>query len=71
MISPATGRGRLYGGLKDLRIRWEHTEQFWRDPARVDFEQHVWLPLEAQVQTTIRAIDRLAQVLHQMQSECE
>ena len=71
MISPATGRGKLYGSLKDLRLRWEDTQKVWDDPVSKDFDEHLWQPLEAQAQSAIRAIDRLAQILHQMQSECE
>lgn len=71
MISPASGRGKLYGALKDLRLRWEDTQRFWDDPVSKDFDEHLWQPLEAQSQAAIRAIDRLAQIMHQMQSECE
>jgi hypothetical protein len=71
MISPATGRGKLYGTLKDLRLRWEDTERLWDDPVRRDFEENIWIPLVGQAQAAIRGIDRLEQVLRQMQNECE
>ncbi len=71
MISPATGRGKLYGTLKDLRLRWEDTERIWDDPVRRDFEENVWNPLVEQSLAAIRGIDRLDQVLRQMQHECE
>jgi hypothetical protein len=57
--------------LKDLRLRWEDTQKVWDDPVSKDFDEHLWQPLEAQAQSAIRAIDRLAQIMHQMQSECE
>ena len=71
MITPATGRGKLYGTLKDLRLRWDDTERLWRDPVRRDFEENVWNPLVELSQAAIRGIDRLDQVLRQMQHECE
>lgn len=71
MISPATGRGKLYGSLKDLRLFWEETQKIWRDPASQDFDENLWQPLEAQANAALRGIDRLTQLLHQMQHECE
>ncbi len=71
MISPATGRGKLYGSLKDLRLRWEDTQRVWDDPVSRDFDENLYQPLEAHAQAAIRAIDRLGQVMQQMQSECE
>ena len=71
MISPATGRGRIYGSMKDLRIRWEDVQRGWEDPVSKDFDENLLQPLVAETNAVIRGIDRLAQVLHQMQSECE
>ena len=70
MISPASGRGKLYGNLKDLRLRWEDVEKIWDDPVKRDFEENVFNPLVAQAQAAIRGIDRLDQVLRQMQNDC-
>jgi hypothetical protein len=70
MISVATGRGKLYGSLKDLRLFWQDTQKIWDDPASLDFDENLWQPLEAQVTSALRGMDRLAQVLHQMQNEC-
>jgi hypothetical protein len=70
MISTASGRGKLYGGLKDMRYKWEDLETLWDDPVRKDFEEHVWEPLVMETQACIRAMDRLSQVLLQMQNEC-
>jgi hypothetical protein len=71
MISPATGRGRLYGTLKDLRIRWEDVQRGWDDPVSKDFDENLLQPLMAEANAVIRGIDRLTQVMHQMQNECE
>jgi hypothetical protein len=71
VITPATGRGRIYGSLKDLRIRWEEVQRGWDDPVSKDFDENLWQPLAAHANAVIRGIDRLATVLHQMQGECE
>ena len=47
IISPATGRGKLYGSLKDLRLFWEHTQEYWRDPASGNaFQIQVEIPYQ-------------------------
>ncbi len=71
MISTATGRGRLYSSLKDLRLRWEAVRQGWNDPISRDFEENLLEPLVAQAQAALRAMDQLALVLAQMQHECD
>jgi hypothetical protein len=71
MISTASGRGKLYGVLKELRFKWEELEALWNDPVRKDFEKDVWEPLAAQSQSAIRAMDRLSQIMMQMQNECQ
>ncbi len=71
MITPATGRGRIYGSLKDLRIRWEDVQRGWDDPVSKDFDENLLQPLMAEANAVIRGIDRLTQVLHQMQNECD
>jgi hypothetical protein len=71
MITPATGRGRIYGSLKDLRIRWEDVQRGWDDPVSKDFDENLLQPLAAEANAVIRGIDRLTQIMHQMQNECE
>ncbi len=71
MITPATGRGRIYGSLKDFRIRWEDVQRGWDDPVSKDFDENLLQPLMAEANAVIRGIDRLTQVLHQMQNECD
>ncbi|MCX7700068.1 MAG: hypothetical protein N2039_04265 [Gemmataceae bacterium] len=70
MLSTATGRGRLYSSLKDLRLRWEEVRQGWNDPVSRDFEEKLLEPLAAQAQAALRAMDQLSLILHQMQQEC-
>ena len=39
---------------------WEETTQVWDDPVRWQFEREFWQPLEAQVTTMQRELERLA-----------
>jgi hypothetical protein len=71
IITPATGRGRIYGSLKDLRIRWEEVQRGWDDPVSKDFDENIYQPLVQQAQAVIRGMDRLGGIMHQMQAECE
>jgi hypothetical protein len=71
MITTATGRGKLYGSLKDMRILWDETEKFWNDEVRQNFEEKIFDPLVQQCQSAIRAMNRVAQLMAQVQNECE
>jgi len=71
MISTASGRGKLYGSLKDLRLLWEDTEKIWDDEIRRNFEEKLFEPLVGHCQSAIRAMDRLSQLMAQIQNECE
>ena len=69
-MSISAGSGKINLALKALRARWEETKTRWNDPVSQTFEENHWTPLEAQVLTTLRAIDRLAQELAQARQEC-
>lgn len=66
----SSGWIELNSALKTMRFRWEEVKTDWHDPVRRDFEENHWKPLEAQVVSTLRAIDRLAPVLARAQQEC-
>jgi hypothetical protein len=65
-----TGSSKLGLALKTLRLRWEETKEQWKDPVSQAFEANQMTPLERQILATLRAIDRLAQVIDQARSEC-
>ena len=56
--------------LLHLRVA-AHADLHRRDiRVRRDFDEHHWEPLEFQTTATIQAIDRLAQVLEEMERDC-
>ncbi len=65
-----TGRAKLYDGMKTLRAHWDDIQQIWKDPVRDEFEEQHWKPLEVQLHSAMRAIDRLDQVLTKMRRDC-
>ncbi len=64
------GSGKLRHGLKTLRVRWENSEDGWRDSIRQEFENKRIVPLESQATTTLRAMQTLCDVLSRIYREC-
>jgi hypothetical protein len=69
-MSLSTGSGKLNHLLKDLRLRWEETRTVWNDPVSESFEQKHTAPLEMQLVTTLRELDRLALAIDQARRDC-
>jgi hypothetical protein len=69
-MSLDTGLSKVNLAMKSLRYRWEETKGHWKDAVSRDFETRFWLPLDAQVLTTLRVIDRLAQAIAKAKQEC-
>ncbi len=65
-----TGWTELNAALKTLRLRWDEVQTTWDDPVRQEFEEQRWAPLEQQVVSTLRAMDRLRPILAKAQQEC-
>jgi hypothetical protein len=61
---------QLNNSFKVLRANWEHLKDDWRDQAQEDFETRYWNPMEAQVKSVLRAMDRLAPHLAKAREEC-
>lgn len=65
-----TGWAELSNALKELRICWDEHAPAWKDNVRQEFEEEHKEPLEAQVATTLRAIERLSELLIRAQHDC-
>lgn len=66
----STGRAKLFNGLKTLRAQWQRVQDVWDDSVSREFEETVFKLLDDETQSTIRANDRMDQVLGQMFREC-
>jgi hypothetical protein len=60
----------LHFAMKSLRERWDDTQAVWNDSVRKSFEEKHVAPLEPQVTSTLKAVNRLAQVLARAYEEC-
>ena len=48
---------------KRLHQRWEQTKTSWNDPVSRTFESDYLTPIEAEMQTTLKEMQRLAQAI--------
>lgn len=60
----------LNSALKSLRRRWADVEDVWDDSVRRHFAEEHIDPIEPQVVSTLKAINRLAQVMARAYDEC-
>ncbi len=67
----STGRIQLNASLKALLLRWEETKPGWNDPVCQSLEEEFVEPLGQHVAATVRAIDRLAQMVDRVYRELE
>ncbi len=64
------GAARLKYALKTLRERWDDTKEQWADSVARDFEKDHLIPLDQQVNTTLRGMAKISEVLTKVKSEC-
>jgi hypothetical protein len=60
----------LQHAMKTLRARWDMTQEVWNDSVRRQFEEQYLVPLEPQVMTTLKAVNRLSQIFSRASEEC-
>ena len=66
----SAGAARLKYSMKTLREHWEITKEQWADGVARDFEKEHLVPLEQQVNTTLRGMDKINDVLSRVRHEC-
>lgn len=66
----SAGSSTLNHAIKTLRMKWEQAKDTWDDGVRRDFESKHIVPLESQVNATLRGMDRLDEVLAKMRRDC-
>ncbi|MEW6302101.1 MAG: hypothetical protein AB1705_01425 [Verrucomicrobiota bacterium] len=62
---------QLVNLTRDLMVQWEHTKEFWLDARSQEFETKYLVPLQAQVNVTENAVDKLDGILYRVRRECE
>jgi len=67
-LSPMVGA--MKHALRDLQAKWDDVKESWTDVVAQRFEEQSITPLELPVTTTIKAIDRLGQVMVRAYEAC-
>ena len=67
----SSGAGQLTRAANKLRERWADTKNHWNDENSRQLEEHHLQPLVPQIQMTLAALQRLAEVLERAERECE
>lgn len=63
--------GRMNKAMATLREKWLQTKEHWNDAASREFEEKHLQPLIPQMQFTIAAVQRLAEVIEKAEKDCE
>jgi hypothetical protein len=66
----SAGAARLKHAMKTLKERWDITRESWDDAQSRDFEKNHIAPVDHQVTTAIRGMDKLNEILARVRQEC-
>ncbi len=69
-MSVEGARTRIQGSMKDLRVKWSETESVWRDATAATFSARYIEQLEDAVRSALPAMERMAEILARVRSEC-
>ncbi len=65
-----SGSSKLRHAIKTVRSKWDESEDGWRDSNRQEFERKRLEPIDAQANSTLRAMQQLCDVLSRAYREC-
>ncbi len=69
-MSASAGANKLGKSIQTLREKWDLTEADWRDQKRLELAHDLIEPLEVDVQTAMRGMKRLDEILARIRREC-
>ena len=69
-MSVEGGRQRLYGALKEFRMKWTESESQWKDPASQMLAKKYVQPLEDGGKAAIHAMEAMRDLIARIRSEC-
>ncbi|MEY4842204.1 MAG: hypothetical protein RJA12_928 [Planctomycetota bacterium] len=69
-MSVEGARTRIHGSMKDLRVKWSEAESVWRDATAAKFSARYIEQLEDAVRSALPAMERMAEILARVRSEC-
>lgn len=65
-----TSVGRMKRAMKMLKEEWTIAREVWTDETARKFEEQYLQPLLPQMQLTLAAVSRFAEVMEQAEKEC-
>jgi|HubBroStandDraft_6_1064221.scaffolds.fasta_scaffold1155288_2 hypothetical protein len=65
------GRAQIVKSAKDLMGQWLDARNNWNDAMSEQIEKDCLVPLEMDVRNAAGAMEHMAQILHQIKSECK
>jgi hypothetical protein len=69
-MSVSGGRSKLAQSLKDLKVKFERTQDVWNDVARDNFFKNHVEPLEPAVRSALAAMDKMTEMIYRARGEC-
>lgn len=70
-MSLSGSKGLLTDATRQLQARWTDTRNSWRDHKAAEFENLYLTDLTAAVNSALRVIDELDQLLQKIHADCE
>lgn len=70
-MSLSGSKGLLTDATRQLQARWAETRNSWRDHKADEFENLYLTDLTASVNSALRVIDELDQLLQKVHADCE
>jgi hypothetical protein len=64
-------KARLIHAARTMKLRWDQTQGEWNDQVMREFERKRLEHYEPKLVTTIRALERLAEILAKCEFECK
>jgi len=70
-MSTASSRGMLTLATRHLLARWTETRNSWRDHKAADFEELYLSELTININTALKALEELDQLLEKIHADCD
>jgi len=66
-----TSAARVRKATEDLQVAWQQTAELWQDDVSQAFCERYLEPISPATKTSLDAIQRMRQLMNQIQRECE
>jgi hypothetical protein len=70
-MSAGGSKSRLVSAARELSLKWEDTENYWRDQRSQEFERKYLQELFLDVDKAVAVIEKLDELLKKVRSDCE